>query len=140
MNDQKKVSSEEMTSLPKIAAVDFDGTLAVTEFPRIVCKNEYMFQLCNVLKSFGVKLILWTSRDGDQLTEAVDYCRQNGLDFDAVNANLPEVITMFHNDTRKVYADIYIDDKAIPHIQDPLYWVDRLGIARDDFTVMSRLW
>ena len=41
-------------------------------------------------------------------------CYQNqlqGLVFDAVNEPLPEQIKRWGNDTRKIYADYYIDDK-----------------------------
>ena len=34
-----------------------------------------------------------------------------GLVFDAVNEPLPEQIKQWGNDTRKIYADYYIDDK-----------------------------
>lgn len=34
-----------------------------------------------------------------------------GLVFDVVNEPLPEQIKRWGNDTRKIYADYYIDDK-----------------------------
>lgn len=57
------------------------------------------------------KLILWTCRDGEKLTKAVEWCKLRGLEFDAVNQNLPEVIEQYGGDTRKISADEYIDDK-----------------------------
>lgn len=33
--------------------------------------------------------------------------------FDAVNDNLPEAVEYFGNNTRKVHADVYLDDKAL---------------------------
>lgn len=127
------ISKSEMGTLPKIVAIDFDGTLVADKYPSIGEPNLDMFQLCARLKEAGVKLILWTCRDGDFLKDAVDYCAATGLQFDAVNSNLPETISMFNNDTRKVFADLYIDDKAIPHIQHPLFWVDRLGLTPSQF-------
>lgn len=47
------------------------------------------------------------------LEEAVEWCKAHGLTFDAVNANLPELIDLYKNDCRKINADIYIDDKAV---------------------------
>lgn len=61
----------------------------------------------------GNKLILWTCRNGDRLKEAVSWCKKYGLEFDAVNENLPEMIAWHGNDFRKVAADVYIDDKAV---------------------------
>jgi hypothetical protein len=54
---------------------------------------------------------LWTSRAGADLENAVEWCRLQGLVFDAVNEPLPEQIKRWGNDTRKIYADYYIDDK-----------------------------
>lgn len=44
---------------------------------------------------------------------AVEFCRSYGLEFDAVNENLPEIIEYFGSDCRKVYANYYIDDRAV---------------------------
>lgn len=59
----------------------------------------------------GHQIILWTSRAGADLENAVEWCRLQGLVFDAVNEPLPEQIKRWGNDTRKIYADYYIDDK-----------------------------
>jgi len=136
-NDTPRKATK-FSDLPKIVAVDFDGTLVEDEFPNIGQKDEYMFKVLKALKSNGVKLILWTSRNnceefGDTLQAAVDFCRENGLVFDAINENLPEVQEYTGQDTRKVYADLYIDDKSVPHNQAPLYWVDRLGVKYSRF-------
>ena len=44
--------------------------------------------------------------------EAVEWCRKWELEFDAVNENLPEIIERYGSDGRKIYADVYIDDKS----------------------------
>ena len=56
---------------------------------------------------------MWTCRSGIQLTQAVFFCKSYGLEFDAVNENLPDIIEKYGNDSRKISADIYIDDKAL---------------------------
>ncbi len=61
----------------------------------------------------GNKLILWSCRVGNRLQEAVEWCRQYGLEFDAVNENLPEEIKKWGADPRKIHADCYIDDKSV---------------------------
>lgn len=123
-----KVEKTDMDALPKIVAIDFDGTIVTDKFPEIGECNKGMFDLCFRLKEQGVKLILWTSRDGQALKNAVTYCWQRGLSFDAINENVKEVRELFHNDTRKVYADLYIDDKSIPHTMSPSFWAERIGL------------
>lgn len=130
--ENKPVGKSEMSTLPKIVAVDFDGTLVEDAFPEIGRENPEMFELCKQLKEQGIRLILWTSRANNNemrdLDRAVEFCRSKGLEFDAVNENLKEVREMFGSDTRKVYADLYIDDKAIPHTMSPSFWANRLGL------------
>ena len=96
-----------------IYAVDFDNTLAVTRFPEIVGPKAKVVAAVKMLKANGHKIILWTSRAGKDLKDAVEWCTEQGIIFDAVNEPLPEQMDRWGNDTRKVYADFYIDDKAM---------------------------
>ena len=95
-----------------IYAVDFDGTLCVSSFPEIGAPNMRLINHLIKRKKKGNKLILWTCRVGERLAEAVSWCKDKGLEFDAINSNLPEMIEYWGNDPRKVFADVYIDDKA----------------------------
>lgn len=98
-----------------IYAVDFDGTLChYTEctWPEIGEPRLGLIEFLKKEQSAGVKLILWTCRCGDALTQAVEWCKQHGLIFDAINENLPEQIAMYGEDPRKICADYYIDDRA----------------------------
>ena len=96
-----------------IIAVDFDGTLCKNEFPEIGAPNERLLYYLRQEKKFGSRIILWTCRVGERLEEAVKWCKEHGLEFDAVNENLPEVIELHGGDSRKIHADSYIDDKAL---------------------------
>ena len=118
MGEQRyDVDKKQMGGLPYIIAVDFDGTLVSDGFPNIGEPNVSLFDQCKTWQNMGYKLILWTCRDGKQLDEAIDFCADQGLVFHAYNRNIPEVINMFQNDTRKVYANVYIDDKNLtPHV------------------------
>ena len=93
-------------------AVDFDGTIVEHKYPEIGKENLFAFQTLKQLEKMGARLILWTFRTGKELEEAVEYCRKNGIEFYAVNKNYPEEI---FDDTisRKIDADIYIDDKNV---------------------------
>ena len=44
---------------------------------------------------------------------AVEWCGNLGLEFDAINDNLPEIIERYGCNSRKISCDFYIDDKAI---------------------------
>ena len=100
-------------SYPKTIAVDFDGCLCTRKWPDIGEPNWKAINKLIARQAEGYKLILWTCREGKQLEEAVAWCRNHYLRFDAVNECLPEHKEYFGNDTRKVYADEYWDDKAV---------------------------
>jgi len=100
-------------------AVDFDGTLCEYNFPGIGQQKEEHKQLMDVLikmRNQGHKLILWTNRgDNEQyrsLTEAIEWCKEKGLKFDAINENLPNQKKL-SGYSPKIMADYYIDDKAL---------------------------
>jgi hypothetical protein len=96
-----------------IYAVDFDGTLCVNKFPNIGVPNTALIRHLIKRRSNGNKIILWTCRTNQKLAEAVEWCKTQGLEFDAVNENLPEILESWGGvDNRKVFADVYIDDKA----------------------------
>lgn len=99
---------------PYTIAVDFDGTLCTNKWPEIGDPNKELIKYLILERSLGTKVILWTCRSGDHLTNAVEWCNQYGLYFDEVNENLPERIKTFGGNSRKVVADLYIDDHAMP--------------------------
>ena len=93
-----------------VIAVDFDGTLCESAWPDIGKPHTGVIKFFKRLRSHGRKLILWTCREGQMLDDAVAWCKQHGLEFDAVNANLPERIALYGTDPRKIGADYYCDD------------------------------
>jgi hydroxymethylpyrimidine pyrophosphatase-like HAD family hydrolase len=97
--------------LPRIIAVDFDGTLCFNNWPNIGKPRELVVNYVKNQKKAGAKIILWTCRTGFQLNEAVEWCKNQGIELDAVNENLPESIYLFGGDSRKIFAHEYLDDK-----------------------------
>ena len=95
-----------------IVAVDFDGTLVEHVYPGIGAPKIPVIERCKALKRFGHKLILWTCRDGEALEQAVAAMKLHGLEFDAINENIPDENWPFPT-SKKVYADYYVDDKAV---------------------------
>lgn len=112
-NKEREVGKVDMRKLPRIAAVDFDGTIVKDCYPEIGDPNEHVLGQLRSLKKQGWKLVLWTCRNGDLMWKAVEFCHDMGITFDAINQNIKEVQELFGGDTRKVYANIYIDDKAV---------------------------
>lgn len=96
----------------KTVAVDFDGTLCTDEYPYIGSPNLSLILALKRFRSRGGNIILWTCREGELLADAVSWCHYKGLDFDAVNENLSENIEKYRTDSRKVFADLYIDDRS----------------------------
>jgi len=96
-----------------IIAVDFDGTLHTGQWPKIGAPKPYAAEVMNKLKSEGHYLIIWTCRAGDELIEAINWLHEKGISFDRVNDNHPDGIRKYGNNSRKVYADVYIDDGQI---------------------------
>ncbi len=90
-------------------AVDFDGTICDHTYPTIGNDVPGAFHWLSIFQKHGVKLILWTMRDGKELQDAVDHCAMRGISFFAVNSNPDQYIW---TSSPKVYANIYIDDAA----------------------------
>ena len=113
----------------KIIAVDFDGTLVENKWPEIGETNKEVLHYCLNEQKKGARIILWTNRGGEQLDNAVKWCEEHGLKLDAVNENLPESIERFGGDTRKIFADEFIDDRAVSGFNIPYEagdcWEDR---------------
>lgn len=97
----------------KILAVDFDNTLAFGQYPSCGEPNTKLIEWLKECKKNGCKLILWTMREGKPLDDAVEWCKQYGLEFDAVNDNLEELKIKYNNNPRKIYCDHYIDTTNI---------------------------
>ena len=96
-----------------IIAVDFDGTVVEHRYPEIGKTRLFAFETLKALQEKNHRLILWTYRAGKELDEAVEFCRQNGIEFYAINKNYPEEEYVEGEISRKINADIYIDDKNI---------------------------
>jgi hypothetical protein len=93
-------------------AVDFDGTIVEHEYPQIGKEMLFAFETLRELQKHGALLVLWTFRSGQELEDAVEYCRKKGVEFYAVNRNYPEEV--YDNTiSRKVNADVFIDDKNV---------------------------
>lgn len=97
-----------------VIAVDFDGTLCRDEYPGIGEPNLELIEYIKIQQRYGWRFILWTCRTGADLEAAVQWrYREHRLIFDAINDNIPGLCAIYGgSNPRKVYADIYIDDRS----------------------------
>ena len=100
-------------------AVDFDGTIVEHRYPEIGPEIPFATDTLKMLIKEQHKLILWSVREGKLLDDAVEWCRQRGVEFYAINRDYPE--ESLENNThfsRKLKADLFIDDRNIGGLPD----------------------
>jgi histidinol phosphatase-like enzyme len=107
--------------MSKVAIIDFDGTIVEHKFPEIGDPMPGAFEVMKELQVAGWSLILFTCRENyghkinkQYLKEAVDFCKENGVEFDAVNEALDEC--EFRPEDclkRKPYGSVMIDDRNL---------------------------
>lgn len=101
-----------------IIAVDFDGTIVEHKYPEIGNERPFATYTLRKLIEDRHRLILWTVRRGKELQEAVDWCKERGVEFYAVNRNFPEETVEPHGGYSKINAELFIDDCNLGGIPD----------------------
>ena len=100
-------------------AVDFDGTIVEHRYPEIGEEIPFATETLKMLIKDRHRLILWSVREGELLEEAVEWCRQRGVEFYAVNRDYPEEEKEKNNHfSRKLKADLFIDDRNVGGLPD----------------------
>lgn len=100
-----------------IIAVDFDGTIVEHAYPKIGKEIPFAFDTLKMLQKDRHLLILWTVREKELLEEAVQFCRDKGVEFYAVNKSDPEKVEEEFI-SRKLTADLFIDDRNLGGLPD----------------------
>lgn len=99
-------------------AVDFDGTIVEHRYPEIGREIPFAIDTLKMLTKEGHRLILWSVREGKLLDEAVEWCRERGLEFYAVNRDYPEEKINDTNYSRKLKVGMFIDDRNVGGLPD----------------------
>ena len=99
-------------------AVDFDGTIVEHRYPRIGEEIPFAVETLKLLQQEKHRLILWSVREGELLDEAIEWCRARGLEFYAANKDYPEEERDHQGFSRKLKADLFIDDRNVGGIPD----------------------
>lgn len=99
-------------------AVDFDGTIVEHRYPDIGREIPFATATIRLLIEQGHKVSLWSVREGQLLEDAVAWCAKRGIEFYAVNANYPGETPDDPHYSRKLKADLFIDDRNIGGLLD----------------------
>ena len=92
-----------------IIAIDFDGTIVENRYPEIGHERPFAIETLKLLQQDRHRLVLWTCREGKLLEDALQWCRERGVEFYAANRDYPE---------RKLKADMFIDDRNLGGLPD----------------------
>jgi hypothetical protein len=113
-------------------AVDFDGTIVEHEYPRIGREIPFATDTLKMLIKDHHRLILWSVREGALLDEAVNWCKERGVEFYAINRDYPEEEKEKNNHfSRKLKVDMWIDDRNIGGLPD---WGTIYRMIKHDLT------
>lgn len=103
-----------------VIAVDFDGTLYLraNNFPNI-SGGSWNTPLINAIEQLQecsphIEWVLWTCREGEELELAVNALMAFNIKWHAVNDNAPCIKRMMRCNPRKIIADLYVDNAAVP--------------------------
>lgn len=89
-----------------IIALDFDNT--VYDFHQEGHTYEEVFTLLKECQQFGCYIVLFAARGEDENEFMVSYLKEHDIVIDGINENLPVIPFQ----TRKIYYNILLDDRA----------------------------
>ena len=104
-----------------VVACDYDKTLFEKSWPEMGDPKEDVINQLKAFKKAGAEIVLWTCREGKSLQEAISRCTNEKLEFDSINETAPsqkkyQQTKLVDNGEvfglRKIYADIYVDDRS----------------------------
>lgn len=101
-----------------ILAIDFDGTIVEEGYPDIGKEKKNAKLVINALYKLGFTIIINTCRAGEHEINARKFLQERGIMYHYINENCPTRIERYDTDSRKISADLYIDDKNIWHNDD----------------------
>ena len=94
-----------------LIAVDFDGTIVEDAYPKVGKAKTFAIETIKMLQNDGHRIILWTYRHGRALKEAHQFMIDSGIEPYAVNRSYPEEASHPSDVSRKINADLFIDDR-----------------------------
>lgn len=122
-----------MKRLVRYIAVDFDGTITNHDavYPAVGSLRDGAKEALRYFKNNDCVLMLWTCRENKELDMAMEFLKENNLEFDFINENCPERIKLYNSDCRKIGCDVFIDDKNYNTID--VNWHVIINIAKQNW-------
>ncbi len=116
-----------------VIAVDFDGTIVEHRYPEIGEELPFATEVLKMLIADRHKVILYTMRNGKLLEDAVNWCKERGVEFYAINSDTPGDFLSDRGThlSAKVNADYFIDDRNISGLPDwsTIYKIINRGLS-----------
>lgn len=114
-----------------VIAIDFDGTITNKNcFPEISELRPHVVEAIKNLQAHGHKCILWTCREGIYLERAICFLHENDINLAGYN------FSPYQLQSRKIAADVYIDDKNVFMVDDvDWYKIEKYILGLEDKTV-----
>lgn len=99
-------------------AVDFDGAIVRNNYPEIGTELPFATRTLKMLINDRHQLILWSTREGKLLDDAVEWCRERGVEFYAINKDFPDEDLESKHYSRKLKVDMWIDSHNLGGLPD----------------------
>jgi len=118
-------------------SIDYDDTIVYQDFPNTGTIKPNAVEVINRLYDEGHHILIWTCRSYENVKTAKRYLIECGVRFHLINENLPSNIEKYGGDTRKMSADIYIDDRQLGGI--PEDWLEIERIVKNDIIKAEKI-
>lgn len=100
----------------KTIAIDFDNTITKgNHHPlhlNVPIRNHAQSVIQEIIDCGGT-VIIWTCRSGNDETMVRHILNKHNILYHYMNEQTPEMIELFGDTGRKVWADVYIDDSCL---------------------------
>lgn len=95
----------------KLIAIDFDDTIVDSDFPHILAEKAHAKRVMKRIVEAGGQIAVWTARS--DLKPVRTFLKLNGFPYHYINESFKEVLEEHPEDARKIFADVYIDDRNL---------------------------
>jgi hypothetical protein len=120
----------------KKIAIDWDGTVVKNgQYPEIGEPKPNAINVLQRIVNDGGKVAIWTCRGGKKQEQGiVDKLHELGFTEFIINKQFPDVLDEFEEHSPKIFADLYIDDRAL-FAQKEIDWyeVERILFPEDNY-------